>query len=115
MKNQKKNYTYHKGGANLSVIKIDATHCFCCGINMDNTTPENVKTKHHAIPEEMKPIRNIVVPACKGCHTKLHNSQSLTNHNENKFKKRFESLEKTFNALNKNLENFKETIIKNDK
>jgi len=112
MKNQKENYTYHKEGANLSVLKIEGSHYFCCGINMANTTPEDTKTRHHSIPEEMNPIRNIVLPICRKCHGKLHTSQSLTNHDNSRLKKKLESMEKNFKALQKTLDNFREEVNK---
>lgn len=103
---QKGNYTYHKNGANLSVIKIDGTHCFCCGVNMAGTTPDDMRTRHHAIPEELKPVRNIVIPVCRKCHTRLHTSASLGTGNE-KLKKKVDALSKNFDALKKTLDNLK--------
>lgn len=93
------NYTYHKDGANLSVIKIEATHCFGCGNNMDNTTPGKVKTKHHAIPEEMKPVRNIVLPVCRKCHDNIHLGQSYQDVEKASLHKKFQGLLNQFDNM----------------
>ena len=59
----KNNYLYDKQGANVSEVKITSHHCWRCGKLFDVMNPDNVKTGHHAIPEEMMPIRNIEVPS----------------------------------------------------
>ena len=107
----KSNYIYHKEGANLSVIKIDATHCFCCGINMANTTPDDTKTRHHAIPRELKPIRNIVLPVCRKCHGKIHTSQSnYENSDRQRVKKEVMPLINHIKELNKTVEKVEKTF-----
>lgn len=108
---KKNNYTYHKDGANLSVIKIDASHCFCCGKTMASNSPDDVKTKHHAIPEEMKPVRNIIVPLCRKCHRELHQSASMTA-GDNRIKKKMESMRKNYEAFGKTIDNFEKELNK---
>jgi len=51
------------------LIKIEAHHCYKCG----NAFVGKVKkTNHHAIPQFLKPERNIVVPICVDCHKEIN-------------------------------------------
>jgi len=110
MSDPKNNYSYHKEGANLSLIKIESFHCWRCGVNMAGTTPDDMKTEHHSIPEELKPVRNISVPVCRKCHGEINNSQSMQPHDKNRLSKKIEALEKQFNM---NLESIKKEFAEN--
>lgn len=112
--NPKNNYIYDKGGANLSVIKIESIHCWCCGKQMDGMTPENIKTEHHAIPEELKPIRNVKLPICRGCHAKIHEAQGMQPHDKNRIVKNFDSLQKQYDSLKNNLEKIRKDLFEDN-
>lgn len=49
----------------MSIIKIHETKCWRCG------TTENI-TNHHAIPQRMKPLKNVIVPICQSCHNEIN-------------------------------------------
>jgi len=61
-------------GANHSVIKIDAYHCYMCGIlfNKEDGINERTKSFHHSIPRFLKPKRNVLIPICIKCHTHMN-------------------------------------------
>lgn len=59
------------GEANLKVIKIEASHCYMCGLQFQNKG-EYKKTMHHAIPQSHKPKRNILIPIHEKCHGKIN-------------------------------------------
>lgn len=60
--------------ANLHIIKIEAHHCYKCGRPFGElkTHPERKKTMHHAIPQFLKPQRNVEVPICEECHREIN-------------------------------------------
>lgn len=106
----KRKYFYTEQGANLSIVKIEAHHCFCCG-EMFQKIKDKEKTAHHAIPEEMSPIRNFVIPVCKSCHVKIHQDSQAMNPKKIKvlkkvkaMKKHYKSIDDGFDKLIKDLE-----------
>ena len=101
---QKKNYVYHEKGANVSVITIESHHCWMCGEAFNNQTPEQVKTMHHSLPQELMPVRNIKIPVCRGCHGKIHNAQGMQPHDKNRIKKKMDAFKNQYENLKKNLE-----------
>ena len=56
---------------NNNQIEILEINCFRC-----NTTKH--VTKHHVIPQYLKPHQNVIIPLCRECHTILH-SQDMNN------------------------------------
>src|SRR3990167_9744642 len=91
------------GSARLDLIKIDAHHCFKCLAAFNGK-----KTQHHAIPDFMKPKRNVLIPICETCHKEINlymiqqlpNFKSLNNFISNiesivkKYKKKLDKYEK---------------------
>ena len=111
----KKRYVYDKNGANLSVTKIQSVHCYSCGIQMTKNKPESQKTDHHAIPEELRPLRNVIIPICRSCHRKIHQDSQAMNPKKLKIlrkvkamKKHYGSIEDGFDKIIKDLETKKE-------
>jgi len=47
------------------IIPIEDKNCWICGENKH-------LTKHHVLPQHLKPINNILIPICKKCHDKLN-------------------------------------------
>ena len=56
---------------NLSIMKIEAYHCYSCS-NPFGKTGKHRKTQHHAIPQFLKPKRNVLVPVCYDCHKNIN-------------------------------------------
>ena len=56
---------------NLSVLKIEAYHCYSCAKPFAKTG-KHIKTMHHAILQFLKPKRNILVPVCDSCHKEIN-------------------------------------------
>jgi len=51
------------------ILTINETNqCWICGKDIK----ESEKEKHHAIPKHLKPIHNILIPVCSGCHKRLN-------------------------------------------
>ncbi len=49
------------------IISIgESGQCWICG--RDNQE----MTSHHALPKHLKPVNNIVIPICKGCHNRIN-------------------------------------------
>lgn len=94
-----KRYVYDKKGANLSVTKIHSVHCYCCGDQMTKNKYEKQKTDHHAIPEELRPLRNIVIPICRGCHTKIHQDSQAMNPKKLKILRKVKSMKKHYGLI----------------
>jgi len=46
---------------------IDDKNCWLCGKLFAGD-----KTLHHAIPKKYKPLKNITIPICFACHTRMH-------------------------------------------
>jgi hypothetical protein len=86
---EENNYTYNDKGQNLSVIKIEGFHCFCCG---ELFNKECKKTNHHSLPEELKPMRNIVIPVCEDCHRLIHQESQAMNPKKIKIEKKIERM-----------------------
>ena len=83
-------------GANLSLTKLDAHHCFCCGGAFDNA--EKKKTQHHAIPKNLKPKRNVLLPICDKCHKEINQSY-MPKTQFDKLLKRLDSFQKQADGL----------------
>lgn len=49
----------------MTVMAVNDAKCWGCG------TPNNL-TRHHAIPQRLKPHSNITVPVCKKCHNRIN-------------------------------------------
>lgn len=47
------------------IIPIEDKNCWICG------SSEKI-TKHHVLPQHLKPLNNILVPICRRCHDKLN-------------------------------------------
>lgn len=101
MPDKKKNYVYSDKGANLSIFKIRAGHCFCCG-ELFAKSGDLKETDHHAIPEYLTPIRNIVLPICVSCHKQIHNGPSNIDSNKRKMLKKLKGLKNQSQELDKN-------------
>ena len=56
---------------NLSIIKIEAVHCYSCGVELQKEG-KHKKSMHHAIPQFHKPKRNVLIPICDGCHKEIN-------------------------------------------
>jgi len=94
-------------------INVQDNNCWICGGN------KNI-TQHHALPQHLKPQKNIIVPVCDYCHKKINVNDlggmynyiyKLQKTNEG-VKKHLLNLEK---MLNERKEGFMSTIIKNGK
>ena len=94
-----KNYIYSKNGANLSVIKIEAAHCFCCGELFQKNTVDRQRTEHHSIPEELNPQRNIKIPICRVCHKLIHQDSQAMNPKKLKILKKVETMKKHYKTI----------------
>ena len=57
-------------GPRLDLLKIEAHHCWVCGEVFSGK--KKAKTSHHAIPQSMKPKRNIEIPVCNDCHKEIN-------------------------------------------
>lgn len=99
-----KKYVYTEKGANLSVMKIDAVHCFVCGEQFQKTG-DRIKTNHHGIPEELKPLRNIVIPVCKGCHKLIHQDSQAMNPKKLKVLRKVKSMKKHYSTIDDGFDN----------
>ena len=109
----KKRYIYDKNGANISVIKIYASHCFCCGEQTQNSKKGKEKTNHHAIPEELNPLRNIIIPLCKDCHTKIHQDSQAMNPKKLAILKRVKAAKKHYGKIDEAFDKIIDDIEKN--
>jgi hypothetical protein len=47
------------------IINTEDKFCWICGA-------DKFLTKHHVLPQHLKPINNVLVPICKKCHDKLN-------------------------------------------
>lgn len=47
------------------IIPIEDKICWICG-------EDKHLTKHHVLPQHLKPINNLIVPVCEKCHDKLN-------------------------------------------
>lgn len=111
-----KNYIYDgKEGANISVIKLTAVHCWRCGKPFNMTNPDDIKTEHHAIPEEMQPKRNVEIPVCKKCHGEIHTAQGMQPHDKNRIRKKLDCLEKQYKGLEQNFATLKKELNDGEK
>ncbi len=45
--------------------------CWICGKSKEDIT------RHHVLPKHLKPVNNIIVPVCEGCHDKI-NADDIT-------------------------------------
>lgn len=95
------------GPANLSEVKIDATHCYCCGEVM-TSTGDLKKSLHHAIPKQFKPKRNILLPICVKCHRMIHSD--IPEIRTPKIKKGFERLKNYSKQFTDHLNNLERDI-----
>lgn len=55
----------------LKVIRIDNGICFICGGTFEQKG-DKIRTDHHCIPQCLKPVLNVIVPAHKCCHEELN-------------------------------------------
>jgi len=85
-------------------FKIDDTICWQCGKEFDNSTPNLKKTFHHVIPVRYKPILNLKLPLCKGCHNKQNNEDKI-------YKRYYFMLKGIFDGTYKKLQNLKKKAI----
>jgi hypothetical protein len=94
-----------KESARIDLVKLDSRHCWFCGNVMGG---ENKKTKHHAIPEFLKPKRNVIVPVCLPCHQEINKYmvQGLPN---------FKAMKGFLENIEKFVEKHKKTIEKYEK
>ena len=96
-----------KFGARMDLIKIDAHHCWVCGIAFDGE--EHKKTNHDAIPRFLKPKRNVMVPICQKCHRELNTKytiQSIPKIKIKKIRNFIKNLDEFINKNKKILENY---------
>lgn len=54
------------------IITIQDDECWKCGNTFNNKDKKRVKTSHHAIPKNLKPVKNLCVPLCEGCHREIN-------------------------------------------
>jgi len=47
---------------------IHDENCWVCGI------PKDKMTRHHAIPQQLEPVNNIIISCCEDCHKKIHSN-----------------------------------------
>ena len=52
-------------------LEITDKRCLRCG------THENI-TRHHAIPQYIKPLENVVIPLCEECHKMVHAQEMMS-------------------------------------
>lgn len=57
------------------VNKVDVfvrfeNECFAC-------LKKEGLTKHHAIPQRLKPKKNLIIPVCRNCHDKINKDELL--------------------------------------
>ena len=90
-------------GANLSIVKIEASHCYKCGKLFHQNHEELERTTHHAIPQKLKPHRNILIPICKKCHGKM-NDAFMPKDQLLKFKRRLTNLAEQATSIKKMME-----------
>lgn len=109
-RNKKNNYSYSEKGANLSIIKIDSVHCFCCGNQFDPQIKGGLKTKHHAIPEELKPVRNIIIPVCRNCHDKIHLDSQAMNPKTKKVVRKLDGIKNQVTKINEQIDKTKKEL-----
>jgi hypothetical protein len=50
-------------------ILVSTSHCFCCGKKLQKLD----RSRHHAIPQRLKPKRNIEINLCNKCHEEINN------------------------------------------
>lgn len=98
-----KNYIYSKNGANVSILKIESHHCYLCGNLFDFN--KHKKTRHHAIPEEFNPERNVIVMVGKSCHESIHNGKSLFPVEKIKLKKIIKGMKNQHEAVGEKIDN----------
>lgn len=58
------------GVTKIKTVHIEASFCYCCGEFFNNGVAE--KTKHHSLPQTVKPKFNVTIPVCKKCHKMLN-------------------------------------------
>jgi hypothetical protein len=102
-------YTHSEKGANLSVIKINASHCYCCG-DMFQPGGDKKKTNHHSIPEEFNPVRNFTIPVCLDCHKRIHTGTSMSKEEKTKLSKIVKGMANQYNLLVPKFDSLKEIL-----
>lgn len=60
-----------------NIVNIDRFKCFFCDRAFNNKDVK--KTKHHAIPQFLKPKNNVTIAVCEDCHKKITDTQ-VTNY-----------------------------------
>lgn len=81
---------------------INFPKCPRCGLSYNRT--DRKRTKHHAIPSFMNPIKNIIMDLCLKCHEELNESYNLfvirnrkhRSENFQEFHQKYEDLRESF-------------------
>lgn len=99
----------------MKKIYIDMDKCPRCGKIFKD---EVVKTRHHAVPQFMKPEYEVLIPLCKPCHEELngfysHSNKKPTFPGKNKIKTIYnhaEGLKGTLSKYEKKLDKFMDEV-----
>jgi hypothetical protein len=77
------------------VINLVSGTCWCCGYN-------GKVTRHHAIPQCLKPKKNQIIYLCKECHKMFHQQMPIMKHKKDMIKrlKRYRRLTQKLDAVN---------------
>ena len=84
-------------------ITIHEEECWLCG----EEKGEGVRmTRHHTIPKHLKPKKNVIVPVCEGCHSRINkiDYNGMIAHSHSMLKA-YEGIQKEMKVL---FNNFKE-------
>jgi len=92
-----------------NVINIDRHKCFFCDRAFNSKDVK--KTKHHAIPQFLKPKNNVTIAVCEDCHKKITDTQ-VTNYIKPKASKELKDFKTHIDGLCGAHEKFGAKIIK---
>jgi len=89
----------------FNLIKIEAHHCYRCGNPFIGKGRR--KTKHHAIPQFLKPQRNVEIPICENCHKEINQYTVQSIPKFNAIDNLMQSLKAVIKSYEKKLERYK--------
>ena len=88
-------------------ISISENECWICGSN------ENI-TRHHVLPQHLKPNKNVIVPICKTCHDTRLNAEDVAGlfAHAHRMEQVMRSAVSELGALKRNVENLTMSRVK---
>jgi len=92
-----------------NIIHIDRYKCFFCDRIFNNK--DVLKTKHHSIPQFLRPKNNVTLAVCEDCHKIITDTQ-ITNHVKPKAPKDLKDFKTHIDGLKGSLDKYKQKVEK---